>query len=126
MLVGGSTLIPKIKEIISDYFGEKIKINDSINPDEVVAYGATLQDAICMKEKSLKKVIIHDLLSHSLGTNIIGNDVNEESIDDILIKKGTVIPFKKEKVYFTVSDYQNSVSIQVYEGEKNFVKIIHV
>ena len=122
LLVGGSTRIPKIKEIISDYFGEKIKINDSINPDEVVAYGATLQAAICMKEKSLKEVIIYEVLSHSIGTDIIENDVNEEPIVDILIKKGNVIPFKKGKVYSTVSDYQTSVSIQVYEGENKFCK----
>ena len=74
LLVGESTRIQKIKSIILEYFGKKVKINDSINPDEVVAYGATLQAAICMKEKSLNDVMIYDICSHSLGTDIIGND----------------------------------------------------
>ena len=122
LLVGGSTWIPETKNIISKYFEKKIKINDSINPEEVVAYGAILQAAICMKEKSLKNVIIHNISFHSLGIDIKGNDINKGPICDILIKNGTFIPFETEKTYETAFDYQTSVYIEIYEGEEKFCK----
>ena len=114
LLVGGSTRIPKIKEILKSesYFGNKIIINDTINPDEVVAYGATLQAAISMKKPAMEDILINEICPHSIGLGIIDKK-NKERICDILIVKGTNIPFEKEKEYTTFNDYQKYVSIKI-------------
>lgn len=121
LLVGGSSKIPKIKKILKSFFGNKIIINDRINPDEIVAYGATLQAAILMKEPALEDILINEICAHSLGTDV-KNEKEEEIICDILIKKGTNIPFEMEKEYTTISDYQEEISIQIYEGENLYCK----
>ena len=119
LLVGGTTRIPKIKEELLGFFGN-IKICDSINPDEVVAYGATVQAAILLGEKSMRGVVINDICSHSLGVAVynFGSDCKF----DKLIDNGTNIPYVKEGIYTTAFDYQTSVLIQIYEGENVYCK----
>ena len=123
LLVGGSTRIPKIKEILKSksYFGKKIIINDTINPDEVVAYGATLQAAISMKKPAMEDILINEICPHSIGIEVVDKKY-KENICDILIEKGTNIPFEKEHQYTTIKDYQKCVSINIYEGEHLFCK----
>ena len=120
LLVGGSSKIPKIKKILKSFFGNKIIINDRINPDEIVAYGATLQAAILMKEPALEDILINEICAHSVGAGIINE--KREIICDTLIKKGTSIPFEMEKDYTTLFDYQEEVSIEIYEGENLYCK----
>lgn len=121
LLAVGSTRIPKIKEILKSYFGEKIIINDTINPDEVVAYGATLQVSISMKKPAMEDILINEITPHSIGIGII-NEKNKEDICDILIEKGTNIPFESERDYTTIIDYQKYAEIKIYEGENLFCK----
>ena len=86
LLVGGSSKIPKIKKILKSFFGNKIIINDRINPDEIVVYGATLQAAILMKETALEDILINEICAHSIETDSI-NEKGESSeiIYDTLI-----------------------------------------
>ena len=120
VLVGGSTRIPKVEEKLKEFFGEKKKFCKSINPDEVVAYGATLQAAISMNEKAIKDVLINDVCSHSLGIAIVRGGQND--IFDKLIENGTNIPYEYEEEYTTHYDNQTSVLIQIYEGENEFCR----
>jgi len=120
LLVGGSSKIPKIKKILKSLFGNKIIINDRINPDEIVAYIATLQAAILMKEPALEDILINEICAHSFGTDIINE--KGESICDTLIKKGTNIPFEMEEEYTTAIDNQEGMSIEIYEGENFYCK----
>ena len=120
LLAGGSTRIPKIKKILKEYFGSKIIINDRINPDEVVAYGATLQAAMTMKKPAMEDVLINEICPHSIGLKI--NRDKEVDIFDSFIEKGTNIPFETEKNYTTNYDYQKYVSIDIYEGENYYCK----
>ena len=120
VLVGGSTRIPKVEEKIKDFFGNNKKICKSINPDEVVAYGATLQAAISMNVEALNDILINDVCSHSLGIAVIRDNVND--IFDKLIENGTNIPYEYENNYTTVYDNQTSVLIQIYEGENEFCR----
>ena len=115
LLVGGSTRMPKIEEKIRDFFGEFIKIEKRYNPDELVAYGATLQAAKCMKLTALDDVLINDICSHSYGIQIKGEAYRDEF--SRIIENGENIPFSSEQDYTTVNDYQKSVLIQIFEGE---------
>lgn len=120
VLVGGSTRISKVEEKIKNFFVKKKKKNicKSINPDEVVAYGATLQVAISMNVEALNDILINDVCSHSLGIAVMRDNVND--IFDKLIENGTYIPYEYENDYTTVYDNQTSVSIQIYEDENEF------
>ena len=120
VLVGGSTRIPKVEDKLKEYFGEKKKICKSINPDEVVAYGATLQAAISMKVEAMNDILINDVCSHSLGIAVMRG--NEKDIFDKLIENGTNIPFEFEKDYTTGYDDQQSVLIEIFEGENEFCR----
>lgn len=120
VLVGGSTRIPKIEEKLKEFFGEKVKFCKSINPDEVVAYGATLQAAISMNAESLTDILVNDVCSHSLGLAI--KKGNEGDIFDKLIENGTNIPFEATKKYTTVTDNQKTVLIEIFEGENKFCR----
>ncbi len=132
VLVGGSTRIPKIKDLINDYFYD-ININDSINPDETVAYGAAIQAAKLMKQGNdiLNDVILMDITPFSLGTDVenLSNDPDIEKKGDlmsVIIPRGTKIPVKKTDNFETSEDYQESILIGVYEGEKKYVKDNHL
>lgn len=120
VFVGGSTRIPKVEEMIKEFFGGDKKICKSINPDEVVAYGATLQAAISMNVEAVSDVLINDVCSHSLGIAVVRNNKND--IFDKLIENGTNIPYEFENEYTTLYDNQTSVLIQIFEGEKKFCR----
>ena len=128
ILVGGSTRIPKIKEMIRNYF-PKSKINDSINPDEAIAYGATLEAEKILHPQSdkSKNFSLLDVTPFSLGTDIKNNSTDPEvkkegDLMDVIIKRGDHIPITRSKTYSTFLDNQTSMSINIYEGGKKFIK----
>ena len=132
VLVGGSTRIPKIKDILTEFF-KNAKINDSINPDETVAYGATLMAAkiLIKKETLTSEFNLMDITPFSLGTDIKNNSDNKDiqkegNLMSVIIKRGSKIPIHNIENYFTIQDNQKSVSINVYEGEKKYVKYNHL
>ena len=114
VLVGGSTRIPRIQKLVSDFFNGK-EPNKSINPDEAVAYGAAVQAAILSGDtssKSTSEILLLDVAPLSIGIETAGGVMTP------LIKRNTTIPTKKSEVFSTFSDNQPGVLIQVFEGER--------
>merc|ERR1711970_1320434 len=120
VLVGGSTRIPKVQQLVKEYFGGK-EPSRGINPDEAVAYGAAVQGGILSgADDELNDVVLLDVCPLSLGIETVGGVMTK------IITRNTVVPTKKQQIFSTASDNQQTVTIQVFEGERSMTKDNHV
>lgn len=113
VLVGGSTRIPKVQSMLSEYFGGK-ELCKSINPDEAVAYGAAVQGAILsgVRSSATQSLVLVDVTPLSLGIE------TEGKVMSVVIPRNTPIPCRKTKQFSTTEDWQDAVDVDVYEGER--------
>ncbi|KAK5642019.1 hypothetical protein RI129_008186 [Pyrocoelia pectoralis] len=116
LLIGGSTRIPHLYDMLSKYFQGTEKLTQGINPDEAVAYGAAIEAATFKREKKSIGQKINEVTPLSLGIAVMGN------LMSVVIARNTPIPISVTKTYVTVSDQQKEMALNVYEGERSLVK----
>ena len=114
VLVGGSTRVPRVQTLLSEYFDGKT-LNKSVHPDEAVAYGAAVQGAILsgVRDSATANLLLVDVIPLSLGIEVEGKSFAK------VVPRNTPVPCKKKQEFTTVYDYQDEIDVRIFEGERS-------